>query len=102
MAIKISTDLLDGCVLGILSRNDLYGYELTKLVQNSISVSNSTMYPVMRRLKSEGLVITYDQPYKGRNRRYYQITDAGRKQLSVLRTDWIKFQIGINNLMGRD
>ncbi|UQS85974.1 PadR family transcriptional regulator (plasmid) [Nicoliella spurrieriana] len=102
MAIKISTELLDGCVLGLLNQNDLYGYELTKLVQKSIAVSNSTMYPVMRRLKENGLVTTYDQPYKGRNRRYYQITETGAKQLALIRSDWQRFQLGINQLMGSD
>ncbi len=53
MAIQISSELLDGCVLGILNDQDYYGYALTQKVQESISVSESTMYPVLRRLKKE-------------------------------------------------
>ncbi|MBW1606266.1 PadR family transcriptional regulator [Lactobacillus sp. Sy-1] len=102
MAIKISSDLLDGCVLGLLDNEDYYGYEITKRVQKSISVSNSTMYPVMRRLKKDGLVTTYDQPYKGRNRRYYKITDSGIEHLKQIRSDWNEFKTGINNLMGSE
>jgi PadR family transcriptional regulator, regulatory protein PadR len=100
MAIKIPTDLLDGCVLGLLNTNDYYGYALTKEVQQAIDVSSSTIYPVMRRLKASGFVDTYDQPYHGRNRRYYRITENGVKRLNELKTDWGKFQLGINQLLG--
>lgn len=64
MAIQISSELLDGCVLGLLSTNDYYGYALTQKMQESISVSESTMYPVLRRLKKNNLLSTYDEPYQ--------------------------------------
>ncbi|CAI2557209.1 PadR family transcriptional regulator [Apilactobacillus kunkeei] len=100
MAIKVATKLLDGCVLGLLEQEEMYGYELTKRVQESINVSNSTMYPVMRRLKSEGLVDTYDESFEGRNRRYYRITEAGKTQLEEVKTEWMAFKTGIDDLMG--
>ncbi|MHA8262641.1 PadR family transcriptional regulator [Lactobacillaceae bacterium Melli_B3] len=100
MAIKIPTELLDGCVLGLLSQDDYYGYALTKEVQLAIDVASSTIYPVMRRLKASGLVDTYDKPYNGRNRRYYRITESGTQRLSELKTDWIQFQSGVNQLLG--
>lgn len=99
MAIKVATKLLDGCVLGLLEQEEMYGYELTKRVQESINVSNSTMYPVMRRLKSEGLVDTYDESFEGRNRRYYRITEAGKTQLEEVKTEWMTFKNGIDDLM---
>ena len=100
MAIKVATKLLDGCVLGLLEQEEMYGYELTKRVQESINVSNSTMYPVMRRLKSEGLVDTYDESFEGRNRRYYRITEAGKTQLEEVKIEWMTFKSGIDDLMG--
>ncbi|GAT90422.1 PadR family transcriptional regulator [Apilactobacillus kunkeei] len=100
MTIKVATKLLDGCVLGLLEQEEMYGYELTKRVQESINVSNSTMYPVMRRLKSEGLVDTYDESFEGRNRRYYRITEAGKTQLEEVKTEWMTFKTGIDDLMG--
>ncbi|MBC6388542.1 PadR family transcriptional regulator [Lactobacillus kunkeei] len=100
MAIKVATKLLDGCVLGLLEREEMYGYELTKRVQESINVSNSTMYPVMRRLKTEGLVDTYDESFEGRNRRYYRITEAGKTQLTEVKEEWMTFKNGIDDLMG--
>lgn len=102
MAIQISSELLDGCVLGILNGQDYYGYALTQKVQESISVSESTMYPVLRRLKKNDLLTTYDEPYQGRNRRYYKITPEGQRQLAIIQQEWHKFKQGIDNMLGDD
>ena len=45
--------------------------------QQAIDISESTLYPVLRRLQKDGCLETYDMEYAGRNRRYYRITDAG-------------------------
>ncbi|KRK97372.1 PadR family transcriptional regulator, regulatory protein PadR [Secundilactobacillus odoratitofui DSM 19909 = JCM 15043] len=100
MAIQVSSELLDGCVLAILTDQDYYGYALTQRVQQAIKVSESTMYPVLRRLKKNGWLTTYDEPYQGRNRRYYQITSDGRAHLAEIRTDWVTFKAGIDSMMG--
>ncbi|MFT8938862.1 PadR family transcriptional regulator [Leuconostoc falkenbergense] len=99
MAIQMSSELLDGCVLAILDKEDYYGYALTQRVQGTISVSESTLYPVLRRLKNNQYVTTYDQPYQGRNRRYYQITAEGRDKLVSIRQDWLIFQANVNTLL---
>ena len=100
MAIQISTALLDGCVLGILSRGDYYGYALTQKVQEHVPVSESTMYPVLRRLKKANLLTPYDEPYQGRNRRYYHITAEGQKQLTEVQQEWLTFKKQIDQLLG--
>lgn len=100
MAIQVSSELLDGSVLAILSEQDYYGYALTQRVQQVITVSESTMYPVLRRLKKNGWLTTYDEPYQGRNRRYYQITADGRERLAVIQTDWHNFKLGIDSMLG--
>lgn len=100
MAIQIPTALLDGCVLGILSRGDYYGYALTQKVQKHVPVSESTMYPVLRRLKKANLLTTYDEPYQGRNRRYYHITAEGQKQLTEVQQEWLTFKKQIDQLLG--
>ena len=99
MAIQMSSELLDGCVLAILDKEDYYGYALTQRVQGTISVSESTLYPVLRRLKNNQFVTTYDQPYQGRNRRYYQITTQGRDKLDSIRQDWVIFQENVDTLL---
>lgn len=100
MAIQVSSELLDGCVLAILSEQNFYGYALTQRVQASIKVSESTMYPVLRRLKKNGWLSTYDEPYQGRNRRYYEITTDGRLHLATIRGEWQTFKNGIESMLG--
>lgn len=99
MHIQVPTVLLDGTVLAALSREDMYGYALTKIVQESLSVSESTMYPVLRRLKKEEYLETYDEPFEGRNRRYYRLTPKGRQHLEKIIDKWIVFRDSLNRLL---
>lgn len=100
-AFSIGATLLDAMVLAILSQVDTYGYQITKDIQAHFAVSESTLYPVLRRLQKNGSLITYDQPYQGRNRRYYQITPAGRDLLEQYRQDWIIYQEQVNFFLGK-
>ena len=77
MAFTIGSTLLDACVLAVLAREDAYGYRLTQQIRQVVEISESTLYPVLRRLQKDGAVRSYDQPYMGRNRRYYQLTEKG-------------------------
>ncbi|MDR2832200.1 MAG: PadR family transcriptional regulator [Streptococcaceae bacterium] len=99
MDIQIPTALLDGTVLAILNREEMYGYVLTKTVQGNLPISESTMYPVLRRLKKNGALETYDVPYEGRMRRYYRITQTGKDELTKIWSDWVVFRDVINRLM---
>ena len=99
MAFKIESSLLDACTLAILQRGDTYGYEITQAMKRAIVVSESTLYPVLRRLQKEGLCITYDQPYQGRNRRYYSITEKGEAQHRDYRKQWEDYSSAIELLL---
>ncbi|ATF41965.1 PadR family transcriptional regulator [Weissella paramesenteroides] len=99
MTMQLSSDLMDGLVLALLSKEDLYGYSLTKQVQERFAVSESTMYPVLRRLKKRDWVTTYDEPFEGRNRRYYSISDLGYKEMTRIQDEWRDFSRKINDLM---
>lgn len=99
MHIQIPTVLLDGTVLAALSKEDMYGYALTKIVQESLSVSESTLYPVLRRLKKEGYLETYDEPFEGRNRRYYSLTPIGSRHLEEIIDEWIVFRDSLDRLL---
>ena len=100
-AFSIGATLLDAMVLAILSQADTYGYQITKDIQAHFAVSESTLYPVLRRLQKNGSLITYDPPYQGRNRRYYQFTPAGRDLLEQYRQDWIIYQEQVNFFLGK-
>ena len=99
MAFAIGTPLLDACVLAVLSKGDTYGYALTQQVKDGLDISESTLYPVLRRLERDGCLAVYDSPYQGRNRRYYAITEVGRICLQRRRQEWQNFQSGIEKLL---
>ena len=100
MAIQIPTRLLDGAVLAFLKQDDLYGYALTQNVQKIFDISESTIYPVLRRLKKNNCLTTYDEPYQGRNRRYYHITDDGITLLKTIQDEWLNFSARVNQVLG--
>ncbi len=93
--------LLDACVLAVLKKADTYGYQLTQNVQAAINVSESTLYPVLRRLQRENYLSTYDEAVNGRNRRYYHITPAGKKKLAAYINDWQSYKTNIDNVLNQ-
>ena len=99
MRFTVAGALLDACVLGLVSKKPAYGYELTQRAQAIIDVSESTLYPVLRRLQKEGLLSTFDQPFDGRNRRYYEITDTGKAKLKELIVAWGDYTTRIDTLL---
>ncbi len=102
MAFKIESGLLDACALAILNRGDTYGYEITQAMKQAIIISESTLYPVLRRLQKEDLCRTYDKPFQGRNRRYYSITDEGREKLEEYKAQWIDYRKAIDTFLGEE
>jgi len=92
MTFQLGSALLDACVLAIVDKEDAYGYSLTQQIQSVMEISESTLYPVLRRLQKANCLTTYDQPYQGRNRRYYKITDQGRIRLLELLKEWKKYK----------
>ncbi len=80
MVFNTGAALLDGIVLAVVSREaeGTYGYKITQDVRKAIDISESTLYPVLRRLQKENCLETYDMAFDGRNRRYYKLTETGR------------------------
>ena len=98
-AFSVSTALLDAVVLACVAQDDTYGYELTHQIQSVFSISESTLYPVLRRLQKNEYLQTYDQPYQGRNRRYYHITDAGRTALEAYCSEWQQYKQQVDQFL---
>ena len=99
MAFQIGSTLLDACVLAVLADGDAYGYRLTQQIREVVEISESTLYPVLRRLQKDGAVSSYDQPYMGRNRRYYKLTGKGLELFEGYKEEWISFRDRIDRLM---
>ncbi len=99
MIFQLTAPLLDGCVLAILNQGDAYGYSLTQQLKQEIDISESTLYPVLRRLQREGCLAVYDKQYQGRNRRYYTITQTGRELLSDCRESWSDYAARVSSIL---
>jgi PadR family transcriptional regulator PadR len=99
MSIQVAGALLEGCVLSLLSKEDEYGYSLTQRVKNDLGVSESTLYPVMRRLQTDDCLTAYDVPFSGRNRRYYRITERGREKYEGCKREWQLFKERIDGIL---
>ena len=105
MVFNTGAALLDAIVLAVVSNDaeGTYGYKITQDVRQAIEISESTLYPVLRRLQKDGCLETYDMEYGGRNRRYYRITETGAAQLNLYKTEWEVYSTRIGKLFaGRD
>lgn len=100
MVFNTGAALLDAIVLAVVSKEEegTYGYKITQDVRRAIEVSESTLYPVLRRLQKEGYLFVYDRECGGRNRRYYQITDTGAEKLLEYRSEWEEYSANITSL----
>ncbi|MDR1664147.1 MAG: PadR family transcriptional regulator [Clostridiales bacterium] len=99
MIFSRNATLLDACVLSALARGDTYGYELTARIRVASEVSESTLYPVLKRLQKEKLLSTYDEAVNGRNRRYYSLTESGRSKLAGYKEEWETFKQNIDRAL---
>ena len=100
MVFNTGAALLDAIVLAVVSqeKEGTYGYKITHDVRTAIDVSESTLYPVLRRLQKDECLEVYDRQIDGRNRRYYKITVSGSAQLDLYRTEWKSYTKKINEL----
>lgn len=99
MAFPVSAALLDAMVLSIVDKEETYGYKITQELCETVQVSESTLYPVLRRLQKGGCLDTYDKAFQGRNRRYYKITEQGNKTLNEYRDEWLRYCSGISRIL---
>ena len=99
MVFQLGSSLLDACVLATLHKEDTYGYRLKQEVKRVMDISESTLYPVLRRLMKEGYLETYDQQHMGRNRRYYRLTEAGKEKYREYVKEWDEFSDKVSDIL---
>lgn len=102
MVFTAGSALLDAVVLSVVSQGGTYGYKITQDVRKIMDVSESTLYPVLRRLQKDGCLETYDMEFQGRNRRYYKITSNGMIVLDNYRNEWRNFSNNVNGILMGD
>ena len=100
MIFNTGAALLDAIVLGVVSKDKegTYGYKITQDVRGAIEISESTLYPVLRRLQKDDCLEVYDLAFDGRNRRYYKITEKGKVQLKLYMDEWKIYCNKINHM----
>ena len=100
MIFNTGAALLDAIVLAVVSKEPegTYGYKITQEVRQVIELSESTLYPVLRRLQKDGCLEVYDMECGGRNRRYYRITGSGWAQLQLYEGEWRRYSDKITRL----
>lgn len=105
---KVEKSLISGSsamlVLKLLSEKDMYGYQITEELsarsQNVFEMKSGTLYPLLHTLEQKGWVSAYEVMEGGRERRYYSITENGRRQLSEKQEEWNSFSSAVNNVLG--
>jgi len=100
MVFNTGAALLDAIVLAAVQKepDGTYGYRITQEARGVLELSESTLYPVLRRLQKDECLETYDMEFGGRNRRYYKITEKGRKQLMLYCQEWRSYSGKISRL----
>lgn len=100
MDIQLKKGILDVCVLAAISKGESYGYKIISDLTGIIEISESTLYPILKRLEAGGCVLTRTAEYSGRLRRYYRITPSGLKKLKSGRDDLLEINGIYNKLFG--
>lgn len=88
MDIQLKRGLLEVCVLKALDIEDSYGYQIIKDVQPYIEISESTLYPILKRLETSDMLTVYSVEHSGRLRKYYRITEQGKQKIEDFKSEW--------------
>ena len=88
MDIQLKRGLLDVCVLAAIKSEDSYGYKIIKDMTPYLRLSESTLYTILKRLESAAMLTVRSAEHGGRLRKYYHITEAGRKRIEDFKDEW--------------
>ena len=88
MDIQLKRGLLDVCVLAAIRSEDSYGYKIIKDMKPYIELSESTLYTILKRLESADMLTVRTAEHGGRLRKYYRITEAGRRRIEEFKVEW--------------
>lgn len=92
--------VLELCVLALLHKRDCYGYEISEFLSQHIEIADGTVYPILRKLKADGLLTTYLQEESGGPpRKYYKLTELGRETYRNDRAEYLKFAQSVRTLL---
>lgn len=103
MNTQMRKGVLELCVLCMLDKRDMYGYEMVEEISANIHITEGTVYPLLKRLKDEGYVTTYHVvSQEGPARKYYKLTENGVNIKNELRSEWFSLLDGVDKIVRRD
>ena len=88
MDVQMKRGLLDVCVLAAIRAQDSYGYQIIKDMKPYLEMSESTLYTILKRLETSGMLTVRSAEHNGRLRKYYHITAAGQRRIEAFKDDW--------------
>lgn len=92
MNIQLKKGIVEVCVLASLRHEPSYGYKIISDISEVIEISESTLYPILRRLEASNNLETFTKDFNGRTRKYYRITSEGRKRINDFLNEWEDIQ----------
>lgn len=95
----VSAVLTECLILSVVEQQDSYGYEISQTVKLVAATKESTLYPILRKLETGGYLTTYSEEFQGRKRKYYSITEEGRRQLEYLRKEWREYRNTVDDIV---
>jgi len=99
--VQLKKGVLELCVLALLSQHDSYAYEIASRLAEGIDMGEGTIYPLMRRMQSDGLVDTYlVESSSGPPRKYYKLTEAGKESFVAQKAEWAAFSRAVEAILG--
>lgn len=101
MDIQLKRGLLDVCVLAAIKNEDSYGYQIIKDMKPYVEISESTLYPILRRLEKAEMLTVRSAEHNGRLRKYYHIEEAGLKRIEDFKEEW-KEMMSIYSFVARE
>lgn len=103
MSTQLKKGVLEMVVLSKIADRDSYGYDIYQEISHNMAISESTIYPILRKLTKEGLCETYlRESSEGPPRKYFRISKKGIGRLIELKRDWVKFQRVVNIMIRSD
>ena len=103
MGIQYKKGVLELCILALLKKRDCYGYEISESLSRQIDIADGTVYPILRKLKADGLLTTYLQEESGGPpRKYYSLTELGKETYEKDRNTYLQFAGAVKKMLEDD
>lgn len=103
MGIQYKKGVMELCVMALLKKQDCYGYEISEYLSKQIDIADGTVYPILRKLKADGLLTTYLQEESGGPpRKYYSLTQLGKEIYEKDRNEYLLFAKSVKKILGDD